>query len=113
LSRKIELSLTPNTEWDHFSIKDMARPKGEVELIRVFKKLSAEQWSRLAGIARYNGDRPIWANVCETMATRLIPLDRTPSDKQTSILRKVLAKHSKHLAVRDTLTEEDRKIIGG
>jgi hypothetical protein len=113
LSKKIELSLTPNTEWDHFSIKDMARPKGEVELIRVFKKLSAEQWSRLAGIARYNGDRPIWANVCETMATRLIPLDRTPSDKQTSILRKVLAKHSKHLAVRDTLTEEDRKIIGG
>jgi hypothetical protein len=113
LSQKIVLSLTPNAEWDHFSIKDMARSKGEAELIRVFRKLSAEQWSRLADISRYNGDRPIVANVCDTMATRLIPLDRAPSDKQTNILRKLLAKYSKHLSIRDTLTDEDRKIIAG
>ena len=113
LSQNIVLSLTPNAEWDHFSIKDMARSKGEAELIRVFRKLSAEQWSRLADISRYNGDRPILANVCDTMATRLIPLDRAPSDKQTNILRKVLAKHSNHLAIRDTLTDEDRKTIAG
>jgi len=113
LSQRIILSLTPNAEWDHFSIKDMARSKGEAELIRVFRKLSAEQWSRLADLSRYNGDRPILANVCDTMATRLIPLDRAPSDKQTNILRKVLAKYSKHLAIRDTLTDEDRKIIAG
>ena len=113
LSQNIVLSLTPNVEWDHFSIKDMARSKGEAELIRVFRKLSAEQWSRLADISRYNGDRPILANVCDTMATRLIPLDRAPSDKQTNILRKVLAKHSNHLAIRDTLTDEDRKTIAG
>ena len=91
----------------------MARSKGEAELIRVFRKLSAEQWSRLADISRYNGDRPILANVCDTMATRLIPLDRAPSEKQTNILRKVLAKHSNHLAIRDTLTDEDRKTIAG
>ncbi|MDB5809793.1 MAG: hypothetical protein JWN94_1915 [Betaproteobacteria bacterium] len=113
LDRKIELTLRPSIDWDQFSIKDMARPKGEIDLIRVFCKLNAEQWLSVANAARRGGANPVWSGVAETMANRLIPAGRSPSEKQTKVLRKVLTRYSGIAALRKVLSNEDQRILSG
>jgi len=113
MNKNVQLFLKPSSDWDKFSIKDMARPKGEIDLIRVLEKVNQDQWKRLSELVKHTGGNPIWSGVCDTMATKLIPAGRSPSEKQANILRKVLAKHSKHLSIRDTFTDGERKIISG
>lgn len=113
LARGIDLSLKPADDWDQFSIKDMARPKGEIDLIRVFGKLSPEQWLRVADAARRDDANPVWVGVAETMAKRLIPAGRSPSEKQAKVLRKALTRYSGIAALRGVLSDEDQKILAG
>ncbi len=113
LARGINLPLTIENDWDQFSIKDMARPKGEIDLIRVFGKLSPEQWLRVADAARRDNANSVWIGVAETMARRLIPAARSPSEKQAKILRKVLTRYSDIGALRGVLSEEDHKVLSG
>ncbi len=113
LSRGITMDLKPAADWDQFSIKDMARPKGDVELIRVFNKLKPEDWKRVAETVKRDGANPVWAGVAETMATRLIPAGRSPSEKQSKVLRKTLMRYSEIPAIRALLDENDRRILAG
>lgn len=113
LARGIDLPLNPANDWDQFSIKDMARPKGEINLIRVFAKLSPEQWLRVADAARRDDANPVWAGVAGTMARRLIPAGRSPTEKQARVLRKVLTRYSGIAALRGVLSDEDQKILSG
>ena len=113
LARGIALELEPAADWDRFSIKDMARPKAEADLMRVFHKLSAEQWLKVADAARRDDANPVWVGVAETMAKRLIPSGRAPSEKQAKILRKALVRFGGIAAVRDTLNDDDRRLLAG
>ncbi len=113
LARGIELDLNPAADWDQFSIKDMARPKAEADLIRVFFKLSADQWLRVADAARRGDANPVWVGVAETMANRLIPAGKSPSEKQAKILRKALSRYSNLSALRSVLNEDDLRVLAG
>lgn len=111
LGRSIELELTPTAEWDQFSIKDMVRPKAEVDLLKVFSKLSPEQWLRIAAAAERDDANEVWVGVAQTMARQLIPKGRSPTEKQAKILRKTLARYSRIPAVDGTLSEADRQLL--
>ena len=91
----------------------MARPKAEADLIRVFFKLSAEQWLGVAEAAKRGKANPVWFGVAETMANRLVPAGKSPSEKQAKILRKALVRYSGIPALRSVLNEEDRKVLAG
>lgn len=113
LARGISLELEPAADWDQFSIKDMARPKAEADLIRVFFKLSADQWLSVADAAKRGGANPVWVGVAETMAKRLIPAGKSPSEKQAKILRKALVRYGGISALRSVLSDEDQKVLAG
>jgi hypothetical protein len=113
LARGISLELEPAADWDQFSIKDMARPKAEADLIRVLFKLSADQWLSVADAAKRGGANPVWVGVAETMAKRLIPAGKSPSEKQAKILRKALVRYSGIPVIRPVLSEEDLKVLAG
>lgn len=111
LNRNIRLDLSPSDDWDRFTIKDMARPKEETDLLRVFSKLTPEQWTQVAAAAARNGAKEVWVGVVRTMATQLMPKGRSPSEKQARILRKVLIRYSDLPTIRGALSEEDRTLL--
>jgi hypothetical protein len=111
LTSDLKLQLRMGDDWDQFSIKDMARPKGETELIAVFRKLTSEQWLRVAEAARRDGCNSIWHGVADTMARQLIPIGRAPTPKQAKVLRKVLLRYFGIAALRGVLSDEDRAVL--
>jgi hypothetical protein len=113
LGRSIELSLAPDTDWDHFSVKDMARPKAELDVLKVFQKLSAEQWLLVAATAERDEANPVWVGVARTMASQLMPKGRSPSEKQMKILRKTLVRYGNIAQLATTLSIDDRKVLEG
>lgn len=111
LGQKIELSHEPDATWDIFSIKDMARPKAEADLMKVFFRISADQWQAIANAVDRAGANAVWSGVARTMATRLIPAGRSPSEKQSKILKKALMRFGGIPAMQGTLTAEDRALL--
>jgi hypothetical protein len=113
LGRSIDVELTPEADWDQFSIKDMARPKAEADLLKVLNKLSSEQWLKVAAAAQRDDANEIWVGVAQTMARQLVPKGRSPSEKQAKILRKTLVRYASIPALAGTLSEDDKKLIQG
>ena len=111
LEQKIELSLESDAGWDQFSIKDMARPKAEADLMKVFFKLSPDHWQAVANTVDRAGGNEVWSGVARTMATRLIPAGRSPSEKQSKILKKALIKFGGIPALQNMLTAEDKALL--
>ena len=79
----------------------------------MFFKLKPEEWLRVADAARRGGANPVWVGVAETMANRLIPASRSPSEKQAKILRKALVRYADIPALRSVLDAHDRKVLEG
>jgi len=111
LEQKIDLGIKPASDWDQFSIKDMARPKAEADLLKVLFKLNPDQWKAIAKAVTAAKGNPIWSGVADTMATRLIPASKSPSEKQTKILRKALLRFAGITALRSVLTKEDLALL--
>jgi hypothetical protein len=105
------VSLLPDSNWDQFSIKDMARPKGEAELMRVLFKLSPEHWEAVAVAVDRAGANEIWAGVARTMASRLLPTGKSPSEKQTKILKKSLVRFGDIPKLKGVLSKEDQDVL--
>jgi hypothetical protein len=113
LAQGIVLDLEPAADWDQFSIKDMARPKAEADLIKVFFKLSPDDWRKVAAACRRDGRNPVWIGVAETAAAKLIPAGKSPSEKQAKIMRKTLLRYVDLPPVRAVLDDADRKLLAG
>jgi len=111
LEQSFDLGLSPDATWDQFSIKDMARPKAEADLMKILFKISPEQWEAVAKAVDRAGANEVWAGVARTMSTRLIPAGRSPSEKQTKILKKALVRFGDLPVLRDVLTPEDRALL--
>lgn len=111
LEQKIEAGLTPDATWDQFSIKDMARPKAEADLIKVLFKLKTEHWEAVAKAVDRAGANDIWAGVARTMGTRLVPAGKSPTEKQTKILKKALVRFGDIPALKNVLSKEDHEIV--
>ncbi len=113
LSRAIELGLDIAADWDVFSIKDIARPKAEFDLLKVFEKVTPEQWIQIAKAVSRDGGNEVWSGVAMTMATKLLPSGRAPSEKQSKILRKALVKYRHLPSIREAITSADIAVLGG
>ena len=113
LAQGIVLDLEPGADWDQFSIKDMARPKAEADMIRIFFKLKPEDWQKVAEAAKRDKRNPVWVGVAETVAKRLIPSGKSPSEKQAKIMHKTLLRYIELPAVRAALDDDDRKLLAG
>lgn len=111
LQQAIELSLKPAVDWDRFSIKDMARPKAEVDLLKVLGKLTADHWLLVAKAAKRDKRNPVWEGVANTMATRLVPASKSPSEKQAKILKKALVAYNALPGLKNVLSKDDLKLL--
>ena len=111
LEQNMDLGIELASDWDQFSIKDIARPKADGDLLKILFKLSPDQWKAVSKAVIAAGGNPIWSGVAETMATRLIPASRSPSEKQTKILRKALIRFAEIPALKSALTKDDRAFL--